>query len=145
METEKAWRAPRQLQMVAWSTLVNLSVFKATQMDSALSAMVNAGLKSPVAGFVVLATFLGFWLFTDTHSSLYRYIAGSVHALGHLMAVFLLAWAATSISVLWFEYGSSWQLVVAVALIFAAGWIVGSFHHGDLPARVAQRVRPSRQ
>ena len=70
---------------------------------------------------------VGFIIFTDTHSKLYRWIAGPLHALAHLVAVFLLGWWATFVTVgPWgMPFGSAQQLILAGTLIFASGWIAG--------------------
>jgi hypothetical protein len=72
--------------------------------------------------------FFGFWLFTDTHSRTYRFVGGTVHALAHTAAVFLLGWGFTVLTVSAFglPFASTAQLLVAGLLIFVGGWIAGS-------------------
>ena len=38
--------------------------------------------------FFVALVMLGFVLFTDTHSKLYRWLMGSAHALAHIISAF---------------------------------------------------------
>ncbi len=43
----------------------------------------------------LLPNLMGFILFTDTHSRRYRWIAGPIHALGHVGAAFVIALGAS--------------------------------------------------
>jgi hypothetical protein len=49
---------------------------------------------SPVALPWILAILAGFFLFTDTHSRLYRFVGGLAHGLTHLAMVFAVGWTA---------------------------------------------------
>jgi Calcineurin-like phosphoesterase len=80
----------------------------------------------------------GFWLFTDTHSKWYRWVAGLAHGITHVVALILLCafayWVASQ-----FEPGAQappeefkpllklllLHLLMAL-IIFAGGWTVGS-------------------
>jgi hypothetical protein len=112
--------------MTAWSGMTDIS--RTGDINATFAQVVNAFVKSPVAAFWALALFLGFWLFTDTHSRTWRFLGGTVHALAHMAAVFFLGWGATVLTVKWFglEFASTAQLLTGGALIFAGGWIVGS-------------------
>jgi hypothetical protein len=72
--------------------------------------------------------FIGFLFFTDTSSRVYRMIAGPLHAATHLAATFLISWQVSHLlsGGRGLNFGSTWQLLEASALIFAGGWIVGS-------------------
>jgi hypothetical protein len=71
-------------------------------------------------------------LFTGKRAGSYRYTAGPVHALAHLFAIFVISWQVSY----WlsggrgFDPASIVQLLLAGFLIFAGGWIVGSFIFG---------------
>jgi hypothetical protein len=113
--------------LTAWSAMTNLSQFEFAQFEISLSQTINAGLKNPVAAFWIVTLFLGFWLFTDTHSPVYRFTAGTVHGAIHLLAAFLIGWGVTRFTVsIGLAFGSNLQLLAAGFLIVGAGWIVGS-------------------
>jgi hypothetical protein len=118
--------------LTAWAALTDLSRYGIGELTSALSTSINAALNHPVTAFWMTLLVAGFFLFTDTHSKRYRFIAGSIHALAHLFAVFLIGWAMTFLTVRYFnlEFGSTGQLLAAGALIVLAGWVVGSFIMG---------------
>jgi hypothetical protein len=111
--------------MTTWSGLTDIS---RSNVDATVSQVVNAYVRSPVAAFWALLLFFGFWLFTDTHSRTYRFVGGTVHALAHTAAVFLLGWGFTVLTVSGFglAFASTLQLLVAGLLIFIGGWVAGS-------------------
>lgn len=112
--------------LTAWSAKLDLNAYGG-DFCSALLATINAALQSPVAAFWGVALFAGFILFTDTHSRRYRCIAGPIHGVIHLLAVFFLGWGAAVASARFgFRFGSTPQLLLSGGLIFAGGWIVGS-------------------
>ena len=117
--------------LTAWSAMVDLTGYGLGQFREALRIAFKAALGSPVAAFWVVAVFLAFWLFTDTHSPRYRFVAGTVHGLAHLLAVFLIGWGATRLAVaLGFPFGDTFQLLLSGAFVLLAGWVVGSFIAG---------------
>ena len=80
-------------------------------------------------------------MFTDTHSRWYRFTGGTAHALAHMIAAFLIGWGATVVTVsedpvhflghtIDREFGSTFQLLSAGAIIFVGGWIAGSLIMG---------------
>lgn len=79
---------------------------------------------------------LGFIVFTDTHSRWYKRIAGSLHGAVHLFAAYELRELglrlATSLADAWpLVANSSWLQAAIVGLVlFAGGWVVGSFVMG---------------
>ena len=114
--------------LTAWSMMIDLTPYGLGQFREALRVAFKAALGSQVAAFWVVAVFLAFWLFTDTHSRRYRFVAGTVHGLTHLLAVFLIGWGATRFAVaLGFPFGDTYQLMLSGAFILIAGWIVGPF------------------
>lgn len=118
--------------LTAWTALTDLSSFGVRDFATALPAAINAALNHPIAVFWGTLIFVGFLLFTDTHSKGYRICAGIVHGLAHLFAVFLIGWGATFVTVrcLHLDFGTTGQLLAAGALIIGAGWVVGSFIMG---------------
>jgi hypothetical protein len=111
--------------LTAWT--VKADVSPARSFTEAAGIVLNKMVASPAAVFWVVLLFLGFVLFTDTHSKLYRWIAGPLHGVAHVLAVFFIGWWATYISVNYVDaFDSFWQLVSAGALIVVGGWLVGS-------------------
>jgi hypothetical protein len=110
--------------LTAWSVMADVS--NAKGFNDAADKVLDQMATSPAPVFWVVALFLGFVLFTDTHSKLYRWIAGPVHGAAHVLAVFYIGWAAT-----WYTVGpqspfkSFRQLALAGVIIFVGGWLVG--------------------
>lgn len=75
--------------------LSNISGLGLADIGQALSIIVHDTIIQPVSLYWVLAIFIGFLVFTDTYSRLYRLIAGSIHALTHLSAFFFVSWGAS--------------------------------------------------
>ena len=79
---------------------------------------------------------LGFILFTDTHSTWYRRIAGTLHGGAHLMAAYALgnagATLAAALTRQWpvFVEWPLLQTLIGGLVLFGGGWVVGSFFMG---------------
>lgn len=117
--------------LTAWTAMTDLSGFGPGQSFEALSTAILAVLKSPLAGLWITTLILGFWLFTDTHSRKYRFIAGSTHAIGHLLCVFLVGWGLSRLgATCGLKLGEIGQLLFAGLIMFGAGWILGSMIMG---------------
>ena len=82
-------------------------------------------LRGPTALLWVALVIVGVVLYTDPNSLKFRILGGAAHALTHLLAVFFLGWGTA-----WLVAGWKVPLVIDLlafsALVFAAGWIVGS-------------------
>jgi hypothetical protein len=118
--------------LTAWTAMVDLSPFGLDQSWRAFKATFVGALQRPGALFWAIALFLGFVLFTDTRSRLYRWIAGPIHGAFHLAAAFFIGWGATwwSVNSLGFPFRTARQLLSAGVAIFAGGWIAGSIIMG---------------
>ena len=118
--------------LTAWAVGADIGGFRFSEIGQAASTTLHDVLNKPLAGFWVLAILLLFFLFTDTHSRLYRVLGGLAHGLAHLCALFFIGWGATyyCISVRHFALGSFeyiWRCALAVA---AGGWLAGSLIMG---------------
>jgi 3',5'-cyclic AMP phosphodiesterase CpdA len=84
--------------------------------------------RSPLGAFLVVVLMGGVMLFTDTHSPTYRRVAGFLHALAHVGAAFVLAWAISGFLVrqLGYPFGSIPFSALGLFMMFAGGWVVGS-------------------
>ena len=114
--------------LTAQAFLSDLGKFDVSNIWGAIKTVISAALTQPVALFWVVLIFAGFLLFTDTHSKPYRYIAGPIHALVHLAAVFFIGWfAAYFVGV---ETGVRTQpigqLLKIAGITFLLGSLIGS-------------------
>lgn len=116
----------------AWLASANLTPASLESMGGALRASITAALRDPFDGLWLLAFLAGFVFFTDTHIKWYRLSAGLTHAVGHLFAAFVIGWLALLFTTkgLDLPYGHSMQLLLAGALTFVVGGLVGSFITG---------------
>jgi hypothetical protein len=98
-----------------------------TNLLRAAKTTLVAALASPFEASWVLAIFLGFLLFTDTHSKPYRIIAGSLHGLTHLFAAFLIGWGSLYAISKWGPGDAKpiWQLGLFAGLMLVGGYIAG--------------------
>ena len=118
--------------LTAQAFLSDLGRFSIGNLEGAVKTVVVAAFLQPVALFWTLLILAGFLLFTDTHSKIYRTVAGLIHAVTHLAAVFFIGWF-----VAYFVGGDTElrsrslpQLILMAALIFLLGAIAGSFIMG---------------
>lgn len=112
--------------LTAWSIRPQIGDLGWDQLGAVLEITVAAALESPVSAFWGLAIFFGFVLFTDTHSRLYRWTAGPIHSLAHLIALFFLGWSASYLCTTHWALGPLARIVVTACLVFAGGWFLGS-------------------
>lgn len=82
---------------------------------------------NPGVGLLFAAVLAAFVFFTDTHSPLYKWAGGLAHAFAHYAALFYIGWGTAFLVYRLFPHGPFLQLVFGAALVFAAGWLVGSF------------------
>lgn len=119
--------------LTAWAVMAPLNAFGWDQKWKALRQAIFAAMTTQAGALWIGLILLAIVLFTDTHSRLYRWIAGLSHGVAHLFAVFVLGWCADRL----FNISSlhsnqfpgafaEWKLLGAAALIFAGGWIIGS-------------------
>jgi hypothetical protein len=118
--------------LTAWVVLSNAELRNADGLWPAMSLMAWSLIENPSSLFLILAVFAGFYLFTDTHSKPYRYIAGSIHGLAHLLAIFVIGWGGYHIAFYLPQppLPTPAQFSLAGALIFAGGWLGGSLIMG---------------
>ena len=99
---------------------------------------------SPLTFLLTVLTILGFWLFTDTHKKIHRFVGGALHALAHIFAAFYIALISVSLvgnnlSAQTWRFALSWssfnfqldtRILIAWGLIFGLGFLVGTFIMG---------------
>lgn len=120
--------------LTAWSILAFLKLDRKPPVNNYLDAFYvsfTGSLETPVGVLWALLILGGFLMFTDTHSRVYRVIAGLSHGIVHLAAIFLIGWGA------YFLTDSNGQNFLepayffsSAALIIIGGWIVGSMIFG---------------
>lgn len=111
------------------SQLGNLGL---SQFVQALNIVVHDTITQPFSLYWVLAIFVGFLVFTDTYSKAYRLIAGPIHGIVHLLAVFFISWG-TSYFISGgqgLDFSSTPQLLLIGLMIVIGGWIFGSIIMG---------------
>ena len=81
--------------LTGWSVKARIGTFGIRQILPALKATLATAAASPAAVFWILFVFGGFLFFTDTHSKVYRLVAGPLHGLAHLSCAFFIGWAAS--------------------------------------------------
>jgi hypothetical protein len=98
-------------------------------------AFLRAVLKSPSGVLWIVVVIAGFIFFTDTHSRIYKFAAGGLHALSHLAGVLAMAITASLIAGPGKSLNelSSIQLIGRAIAIFVGGYLVGSFLMGAYP------------
>jgi hypothetical protein len=119
--------APASLYLLtAWSVMAKVG--DTSDFYVAASRVLEKALLTPFPIFWTTVLFLGFFLFTDTHVKWYRWTAGTLHAISHIAATFLIGWGASylAITTAGLSFQTPEQLLLTGSLIFFGGWVVGS-------------------
>jgi Calcineurin-like phosphoesterase len=128
--------------LVAWSTslfigekfaggtaLQELGFLGLSHFWQALTVGIHSAMLSPIGVAIYIVIFSGFIIFTNTRSTTFRWIAGTLHGLTHVLAGFLVFWGASYLcmSVLGFTPKAIDQYLFEAVIIVLAAWIIGSF------------------
>jgi hypothetical protein len=130
--------------LVAWSTGINigeqfgeiklreLGRIGLSEFWDAILVGIQSAMLSPIGIAVYAVIFAGFIIFTQSKSTKFRWIAGTLHSLSHAIVGFLIFWAVTyfSITCVGLVPKSIWQYLLAGFLIFWAAWAAGSIVMG---------------
>ncbi len=113
--------------LFAWAVQVDLATLSTAGLWQVLHSVAEAILNSQIAVLWGLLLFFGFFFFTDTRSPRFKLWGGLTHATSHLVAVFLLGWFATWITVGKLQLAPRGipQLLSAGAIIFVGGYLIG--------------------
>ena len=114
--------------LCAWTTLPKLRSIPVS--DLTFPVALRAILLDPLATVFLLLIILGFVFFTDTHFKIYKWLAGIAHAMLHISAALFVGRFAVALAAELWQQGSLAHLLTTAVLIFAGGWIVGSFVFG---------------
>lgn len=92
-----------------------------------LRTVVHDCLTQPFALAWISLILVGFILFTDTSSKPYKWIAGPIHGVVHLLGVFLVSWWAARVidPINGINYASIRQLLFSAVLLFIGGFVSG--------------------
>lgn len=114
--------------LTAQAFFASMGAFSGPFGGSSIIGVIVTFLSQPAAFFWVILIMLGFVFFTDAHSKLFSRIAGPIHALVHLTAVFFIGWMTSTII-----FGgqdasahSIWRIALAGLVIFVSGGVIGS-------------------
>jgi hypothetical protein len=88
------WLAGAVYLLSAWAMKMEIPQAGRWAWDEALYQTGEQLLRSPSASFWVMGVLAMFVLFTDTHSTKYRFIGGLSHGLAHLIAIFFISWTS---------------------------------------------------
>jgi hypothetical protein len=80
---------------------------------------------NPMHAIWLCIMLFGFLFFTDTHSKAYRFIAGTLHGLSHVVVAFIVAWIASLIAAPIVPLHPALALLLCVPVILAGGWLAG--------------------
>jgi hypothetical protein len=96
---------------------------------------------SPVSVALILATIVGFWFFTDTHSTRYKVIMGLTHGVTHVLAACAVAVVTVFAIATWTDpetwtftlpwgtlhFSFDMRLLLGAVAVFIVSFVVGSF------------------
>jgi len=115
--------------LTAWAFLAPIGEFGPGQFTSALKTVLWTPVEEPMAFFWMAAIFGGFFLFTETTSTAYRFLGGFGHGILHLAGVFFVSWTVSH------HIDSTpghspadwrwWQIIIGAIAIFAGGFAAG--------------------
>jgi len=113
--------------LTAQAFLADLGPFSLGRIVDVIPVVGTALVTKPIALFWSLLILIGFFLFTDVNSKIFRVIGGFLHATAHLLAVLVIAWWAA-------DYVGNGRLIAQLTMsellkmgfwTFLGGFIVG--------------------
>lgn len=118
--------------LLCWAGQVDVSQFGLLQWREAIARVINVGVQSQAAVMWALLMLGGFYFFTDPKSPTFRLFGGLLHGLAHLVAAFVIGWAASYLTPHWFgwTFGTTSYFLASGAMILAAGYVVGAMIMG---------------
>ncbi len=129
--------------LVAWTTgknigehygltgrqqIAELGTIGLWEFPKAFYVALHSAFLSPGGMFLYLLIFLGFWYFTQSDSRFFRFAAGTLHTLAHIIVGFLIFWLASYASITWaqLEPKDINQYLLATAIIVLLSIPAGS-------------------
>ncbi len=129
LNPKACWLPALVYALSAWFASARLNLADIDTFPQAIKSALTLAVRDPFSGLWLMLVIAGLMFFTDTHSKVYRLLGGGLHAIAHLFAALGLAWLSMrfTISILGMNYGEPQQLLLAGALTFASGALVGGF------------------
>lgn len=90
----------------------------------------EAFFRNPLAGVWLLLLIGVFIFFTDTHSTIYKWVGGFFHAMTHINSIFYITLFGLFVGEKLFPSQGYLMYIFIMAIVFLCGWIVGSFIFG---------------
>jgi hypothetical protein len=114
----------------AW--LISSSIdFKIPEtLGEAFAFTAEAFFRNPLAGAWLMLLIGGFIFFTDTHSAVYKWVGGFLHALTHINAMFYITLIGLFFGKKLFPGEGYLMYLFIMAFVFWGGWLIGSFIFG---------------
>ena len=114
--------------LVVWLVHGKLSPEGTFSWQLAISTTASDLVDRPLVVVTTILLILGLIFFTDSNSKWQQWLGGTLHALAHLTAIFVIGWEGYRIA----KYvGPDWAWVlVALPFTFVLGWLVGSIIMG---------------
>jgi len=117
--------------ITAWMFMLPTGRSEALCGSDYFSGVLTNLIDRPAASFWALLVVASVAFFTDTHSPIYRRVAGTLHGLSHLLTIILLGWAATMLVRCYAgNLDLALQFLIKAAVILLGGWFLGSMIMG---------------
>ena len=116
--------------LLAWAVQATMPPFGVSHISEAATQVIRGVLHSQTAFLWLVSLAYGFYAFTDTHNPIYKRWAGLLHAVSHVLAAFVVAWRAATLSGYWYEAGSSRHLLATAIFILVGGYVAGALIMG---------------
>ncbi|HEY0134612.1 MAG TPA: hypothetical protein VGB85_11040, partial [Nannocystis sp.] len=117
--------------LVGWNILGSLRGFQIGGFGATLEETLLAALSSASAFTTIVVALLGFFIFTDTHKTWYRFAGGLAHACAHLGAAIAIGWLMSQVAIaLAWPFGGLRHLAATLIALFLGGWIFGALIMG---------------
>jgi len=113
--------------LLGWSVKIPLASVATHHMGRVLAGLRDAVLLSPTALVWGVVVILFFIFFTDTRSPVQKRVGGTLHALAHLVAAFLVGWGGAAVATRVLPAGPPWaQWLVVGAFLLVGGYVLGA-------------------
>jgi hypothetical protein len=116
--------------MTAWLVASAVDFQRPENALHALALTGAAFVTHPGLALWIAAVAAAFVAFNATHSILYRWLGGLLHAAAHWVGAFHVGWGAIALATWLLPAIGFLQFVVAGVLVFAGGWLFGSMLMG---------------
>jgi hypothetical protein len=119
------WLTAALYLLTTWMVFAPVESLGIGDYNLAVTATLEAVFGDAVVTLWVLLVFSAIILFTDTHSRVQRFLGGGLHAFAHLVVVFFSGWWAGYFTTEVLAATGWISFLIAGAIVFAAGWMVG--------------------